>query len=108
MSKKQSSLILSPGWSHYILTAPLSPKAHISVSKKLRDFSNHDSQFKPLGTNALNIAIMDLGVLPISLEWLLFKALEQGIQAHASLKLQATEFRLSHPQGTHPKQGEPA
>lgn len=108
MSKKKSSLILSPGWSHYIITAPLSPKAHISVSKKLRDLSDHDSHFKPLGTKALNIAIMDLGVLPICSEWLLFKALEQGIEAHASLKLQATEFRLSHPQATHPKQVEPA
>ena len=32
MKKNQASPLISAGWSHYIVTAPLSPRAHVAVS----------------------------------------------------------------------------
>ena len=108
MSKQKGTPLISPGWSHYILTAPLSPKAHVSLTKKLRALSEQEKSFSPLGSSALNIGIMDLGVLPTSSEWMIIQALKGTLKAHASLKLQSTEFRVSHPQLDQVQVGKPA
>ena len=90
------SPLISPGWSHYIITAPLSPKAHVTLTKKLRELSEQNKSFHPLSASTLKVAIMDLGVLPESAEWLLVQHLNKVIKSHASMKIQATRFRTQH------------
>ena len=94
MKRAQASPIISVGWSHYIVTAPLSPRAHVAVSKKVRDFAEQDSSFQALGSSALNIAVMDLGILPESIEPLLCKSILKGVQGHASMRLQGVQFKV--------------
>ena len=94
MKRAQASPIISVGWSHYIVTAPLSPRAHVAVSKKVRDFAEQDSSFQALGSSALNIAVMDLGILPESIEPLLCKSILKGVQGHASMRLQGAQFKV--------------
>ncbi len=98
MKKTQASPLISPGWSHYIVTTPLSPRAHVSISKQVREFSEQDAAFSPLGSSALNIAVLDLGILPESLEPLLCQALFQGVKNHASMRLQASQFQVAQPE----------
>ena len=99
MKKSQVSPLISAGWSHYIVTAPLSPRAHVAVSKKVRDFAEQEPSFQALGSRALNIAVMDLGILPESIEPLLCKSILKGVQGHASMRLQGTQFKtFSMPQ----------
>ena len=93
MKKNQVSPLISVGWSHYIVTAPLSPRAHVAVSKQVRDLAEKDDSFLALASSALNVAVMDLGILPESIEPLLFKALNKGVQGHASMRLQAVQFK---------------
>ena len=93
MKRSQISPLISAGWSHYIVTAPLSPRAHVAVSKKVRDFAEQEPSFQALGSSALNIAVMDLGILPESIEPLLCKSILKGIQGHASMRLQAVQFK---------------
>lgn len=93
MKKTQASPLISAGWSHYIVTAPLSPRAHVAVSKQVRDLAEKDDSFLALASSALNVAVMDLGILPESIEPLIFKALDKGVQGHASMRLQAVQFK---------------
>ena len=93
MKRSQISPLISAGWSHYIVTAPLSPRAHVAVSKKVRDFAEQEPSFQALGSSALNIAVMDLGILPESIEPLLRKSILKGVQGHASMRLQAVQFK---------------
>ena len=107
MKKNQVSPLISAGWSHYIVTAPLSPRAHVAVSKQVRDLAEKDDSFLALASSALNVAVMDLGILPESIEPLLFKALHKGVQGHASMRLQAVQFRaFSDQEKNHQNQDE--
>ena len=45
-----------------------------------------------LASSALNVAVMDLGILPESIEPLIVKA-RINVQGHASMRLQAVQFK---------------
>ena len=103
-------LVISPGWSHYTITASLSPKAYVSLTKCLRQLSERESSLSPFQSSALQLAMMDLGVLPVERESFLSRAMERALKTHASFKVQATRFRVSHAMNPHNEaiEGEPA
>ena len=51
-------LILSPGWSHYIISAPLSPKALTVVTRQIKTLKGQDATLRPLHPSALTLAIL--------------------------------------------------
>ncbi len=106
----KSQLLISPGWSHYTITAPLSPKAHVSVSKKLRQISERSPSFSALHHTSLQVAMLDLGILPMDNEFAIKQRIEKALKPYASLKIQTTKLRSSHaiPPHDEPVEGEPA
>ena len=79
--------LLSPGWSHYIIVAPLSPKARVNLNRKLRLFSDRDPHFKPLASHLLSLPLLDLGVLSEAIEPRITSVLEGLVQTCASLQI---------------------
>ena len=103
-------IMLSPGWTHYIINAPLSPKAHVALTKRLRQLTEQESEFTAFQSSALNIGLIDLGILAIERESTLKRVMDRSLKPYASLKVQATRFRVSHALPPHgdPVEGEPA
>ena len=97
--------ILSPGWSHYIIVAPLGPKARVNLNRKLRIFSDRDRHFKPLAAHTLCLPILDLGVISEAMEPRIIPILDRLIQTCASLQVHAQgwsiDFEAPHTQENH-------
>lgn len=89
------SPILSSGWHHYFIGAPLSPKARVTLNRTLRGMSDQDASFKALSTSALIFPLLDLGVLNSAVEPHLIQALSNVLAPHASFKLQATGWWIN-------------
>ena len=85
--------VLSPGWHHYFIGAPLSPKAKVTLSRALKHFSDQDRDLEILPAQALILPLLDLGVLHESREKLLIEAVESTLASFSSIKLQATGWR---------------
>jgi len=86
--------LLSPGWSHYFIAAPLSPKARVNLNRQLRSFSDRDQSFKPLASHTLYLPLLDLGVISQALEPQILSVLARLIPTCASLQIHASGWSL--------------
>ena len=86
--------LLSPGWSHYFIAAPLSPKARVNLNRQLRTFSDRDRSFKPLASPALHVPLLDLGVVSQALEHRIISVLARFVPTCASLQIHSSGWAL--------------
>ena len=89
--------LLSPGWSHYIVVAPLSPKARVNLNRRLRQLSDRDRGFKPLPPHTLHLPLLNLGVVSEALEPRIISILARRVPTCASVRCAALNAcRLQH------------
>ena len=86
--------LLSPGWGHYILVAPLSPKARVNLNRKLRQFSDRDQSFKALPSHVLSVPILDLGVISEAIEPRIISILSRLVPTCASLQIHSSGWAV--------------
>ena len=86
--------LLSPGWGHYILVAPLSPKARVNLNRKLRQFSDRDQSFRALPSHALSLPLLDLGVVSEAIEPRIVSILSRLVPTCASLQIHSSGWAV--------------